>query len=285
MSRGTRRSDLTRSRQQRKKPRPEWVERWGWTVPLGFIALLLTGTIYWLFASGWVGQKVDQMRMAWLDHTGNVGLAVQDIYMTGREETSSSDVLHAVSVKIGQPILTFDSNEAQKELEHLPWIKTARVERRFPGTIFIGLVERQPLGLYQKNGQQSLVDETGQVLTTQNLGRWRDLPVLVGEQAPQSASSLIKVLSNYPDIYWRIRAMTYINQRRWDLLLNNNVTIRLPEEKIDDALQRVTKAQTEGRVLDGVARVVDVRMLDRLVIDPAVALDKKKDAVKSSKKL
>lgn len=266
---GTRRSDLQRKKRvPRKKPAPVWVHRWGWIGAAAGVVLILFGTVYWLASSGWVSQQIGRAERSFVAHSAEIGLAVRDVYVAGRGETRQQDVLSAMMVRDGQPILLFDPHLAQAELESLPWVRSARVERRFPSTVIVSLIEREPIGILQRGGQQALVDETGTVLTTQNLQRWKDLPVLVGNGAPQAAPELIRALVVFPDLYWRVRAMTFIYQRRWDLLLDNAVTVRLPEEDIDTALARLDRAQKEAHVLDGAARIIDLRLSDRMILEP-----------------
>lgn len=267
---GTRRTDVRRSR-QRKKPKPEWVIRWGRLGGAVFGGVMVLAWVYWLFASGWVDQQVGRAERAWLDHTAESGLALNDIYVTGRGETPASDVLAALAIEKGQPTLDFDPRVARQELETLPWVRVARVERRFPSTVFVSLTEREPIGILQRDGHQSLVDETGTVLTTAHLERWSDLPVMVGEGAPQAASPLIRALAVYPDTYWRVRAMVYISQRRWDLLLDHDVTVHLPEEDVESALARLDRVQKERKVLDGLVKTVDLRLPDRMTLEPVAA--------------
>ena len=268
MSAGTRRSDLNRMRKGRKKPQPLWAVR---ARRYGFVALGLLGFVavpYWIFSSGWIGQQTGQMERGWLQYTATAGLAVHDIFVTGRSETPGADVLLALKVEKGQPMLDFDPSTAKSVLETLPWVKEARVERRFPGTILVALTERQPVGYLQREGVQSLVDEDGTVLATGRSGRWANMPVLVGEGSPKAALALLRELADWPDLYGRVKALTFVNQRRWDLHLDNSVVVRLPENDPASALVRLNRAQQESQLLDKAVAAVDLRQTDRMVVEP-----------------
>lgn len=268
MSAGTRRSDLNRMRKGRKKPQPLWAVR---ARRYGFVALGLLGFVavpYWIFSSGWIGQQTGRMERGWLQYTATAGLAVHDIFVTGRSETPGADVLLALKVEKGQPMLDFDPSTAKSVLETLPWVKEARVERRFPGTILVALTERQPVGYLQREGVQSLVDEDGTVLATGRSGRWANMPVLVGEGSPKAAPALLRELADWPDLYGRVKALTFVNQRRWDLHLDNSVVVRLPENDPASALVRLNRAQQESQLLDKAVAAVDLRQTDRMVVEP-----------------
>lgn len=276
--RGTRRADL--QRRQRKKPRPLWLQR---GLRLGATALVLTaivGTPYWMWSSGWLPGKIDAIETAWLNRSANAGLTADNIFVTGRNETSASDVLQAVNISRDQPLLSFSPRDAKQRLENLPWVREASVQRRFPNTVMVNITERTPIGFLQQNRQLSLVDESGTILAKDGLGRWSSLPVLIGEQAPQNAPALMKELNGHPEIYRRVKAMTFINQRRWNLRLDNNVDVLLPENEIPTALDRLDRAQTDSHILEKDITAVDLRLADRMIVTPTPAAAARRAAPK-----
>ena len=264
--RGTRRADL--QRRQRKKPRPLWVQKGirlsGFVLVLGVLA----GVPLWLWNSGWLPGKLNRMETALLNHTAQAGLSSNNVFVTGRIETASADVMMALDVNKDEPLLTFNPVEAKHRLENLPWVREASVQRRFPNTIVVNLTERTPIGFLQQDRQLSLVDERGIVLAKDGLGRWSGLPILIGEQAPQRAPELMRLLNDHPEIYRRVEAMTLINQRRWDLQLDNKVRVMLPEDDIANALVRLDRAQNESRLIEKDIEAIDLRLADRLTIRP-----------------
>jgi cell division protein FtsQ len=70
-----------------------------------------------------------------LTYSVRAGLSVQEIFVEGRGETAASEVLGVLDTNRGTPILAFDPQAARAELEKLPWIKNAAIERRLPDTI------------------------------------------------------------------------------------------------------------------------------------------------------
>ena len=76
-----------------------------------------------------------------------MGLKVDEILVIGRRETAQKDLLAAVRLARGAPILAFDLQAARKRIEALPWIKTVSVERMLPDTVLLNIKERRPLAL------------------------------------------------------------------------------------------------------------------------------------------
>jgi hypothetical protein len=85
----------------RPKPLPVWAVSARRLSVIGVGALLMLGTVYFLWSSGWMGQQAGRMERAWLDHTVRAGLAVRDVLVDGRRETSPVDVLMAVEGRAG----------------------------------------------------------------------------------------------------------------------------------------------------------------------------------------
>jgi cell division protein FtsQ len=254
----------------RPKPVPEWVQLARKVAVFGGIGLVLMAVLYWLLSSGWVSQRVARAERAWLASTATAGLGVQDVFVSGRRETASADVLMAVGAVNGAPLLAIDLEAARARLQALPWVKDAVVQRRFPGTLFVLLTERAPIGLWQRDGKHALVDENGTVLASEGLSRWQGLPVLVGEGAPQKVSPLLAELKKYPDVYRRVEALVFVNQRRWTLHLNNGVDVLLPEDDAGNAaaLARLNRIQQDGQTLDKDILSLDLRQSDRLIVTP-----------------
>ena len=74
--------------------------------------------------------------------TALFGLTVADITVEGRETTDRETILEALGVGLGTPILAANPTRAKEQLEALPWVRTAVIERRLPDTLYVRLVER-----------------------------------------------------------------------------------------------------------------------------------------------
>src|SRR5262245_30943869 len=66
--------------------------------------------------------------------TGLLGLTVSEITVEGRETTDRETILAALAAGPGTPILAVSPTHVKEQLEALPWVRTAVIERRLPGT-------------------------------------------------------------------------------------------------------------------------------------------------------
>ncbi|MFC7334118.1 cell division protein FtsQ/DivIB [Rhodocista pekingensis] len=246
--------------------------------------LLLAGFLAWVWADGRLPEMAEGASEGFVRATAEAGLAVSEVLVKGRAETDGAAVLAALGVGTGSPMLTFDPHAAQAALQAIPWVAAATVERRLPGTIFVQLVERTPMALWQHEQKLYLVDADGVVLTDERLERWPDLPMLVGADAPSHGRTLLALLAAEPLIGARVEAAVLVGGRRWDLRLDNGVDVRLPEKDVAAALRQLATVQQTNRVLERDIVAVDLRVPDRLVVQTsAQAAEQRREAQRQKK--
>jgi cell division protein FtsQ len=198
-----------------------------------------------------------------------LGLVVGDIEVEGRETTDAATIMAALSAHRGTPILGVSPSRAKAQLESLPWVRSAAIERRLPGTIFVRLVERRPLAVWQHAGKQELIDRDGAVIAVKDLSRFARLPTVVGDDAASHAAGLLGMLGAEPDLAGRVSAAVRVDARRWNLRIDDAIDVLLPEDNPGDAWARLAALERTSNVLQRDVRTVDLRLPDRLVVRAA----------------
>jgi cell division protein FtsQ len=229
----------------------------------GVLVLLLAAALF-------PGKKVANQLVAW---SGQAGYRVDDIFVEGRARTPRDQLLGALGVKRGDAILAVDLAAAQKRIEEIPWVRTAAVERRLPNQIHILITERSPIALWQNKGRYFLVDHDGQIVG-EGIDDYAGLPLTVGEGAPDHAADLVALLASEPALKDRVKAATWVGERRWNIMLDrtpDGIEVRLPEEDALTAWHDLAKLDQEKSLLERQVGVIDMRLPDRLVLRAANA--------------
>lgn len=198
--------------------------------------------------------------------TGLLGLTVSDIMVEGRETTDRETILAALAAGLGTPILAVSPAYVKEQLEALPWVHTAVIERRLPGTIYVRLVERKPLALWQHSGKLDLIDHEGSVIPVTRLDRFAKLPLVVGEGAGGHAAELLAVLASNPDLAARVTAAVRVGDRRWNLRLDNAIDVLLPADETAAAWSQLAQLERSSAILKREVLAIDLRLPDRLVL-------------------
>lgn len=201
-----------------------------------------------------------------VQETGLLGLTVSDISVEGRETTDRETILAALDAGPGTPILAVSPTRAKDQLEALPWVRTAVIERRLPGTIYVRLVERKPLALWQHGGKIELIDREGDVIPVVQLGQFASLPMVVGEGAPRHAAELLHLLASEPELAARVTAAIRVGNRRWNLRIDNAIDVLLPADEAANAWSQLARLERSNAILKRDLQSIDIRLPDRLVL-------------------
>ncbi|MFP3901167.1 MAG: cell division protein FtsQ/DivIB [Acidimicrobiia bacterium] len=126
-----------------------------------------------------VRRDVRRRRVTWALATAGLAAVLVGAYMTtrtalldvdrivvaGTERTSTGEVLAALGVEAGDPLLDVDPGSAARRIERLPWVDRADVRRDWPGTLRVEVTERRPVAVIEGAGRPpALVDGDGRVL-------------------------------------------------------------------------------------------------------------------------
>lgn len=92
-------------------------------------------------------------------------LDVDSVRVSGATTTSHDDIRRVSGLDAKPQLADVDPVVVAARVERLPWVQAARVERHWPGTVEVTLVERTALAAVPSAaGGWALVDRTGRVL-------------------------------------------------------------------------------------------------------------------------
>lgn len=274
-----RRRDYDRRRKKkrstnRKSSRPLWRR----PVLLGVVVLLLglggsSGWVAW--RQGWIATA--QQRGAEVTHRVTTALTpfkLADVTVEGRDYVTREAILAALNVKAGDSLLGIDLQAARHRLEAIDWVASATVERRLPDTLYVTLKERRAVAVWQNGNEYTLIDQNGRTVRASRMPPGADtLLLLGGAGAPEHVGDLLLLLAYEPHVAKQVRAAVWVGQRRWNLILKNDVEVRLPEEDAVAALQRLAKLDGDYRLLSREFGVIDLRLPDKLYLRKRGAVD------------
>lgn len=200
--------------------------------------------------------------------TGRLGLVVADIQVDGRATTDTATILAALDAHAGTPMFAVSPSRAKQQLEALPWVRSAAIERRFPDTLYVHLVERRPLGVWQHDGGKfELIDRDGAVIPVTDLSRFAKLPSVIGDDhARRGAAQLLDMLAGEPELAARVTAVTLVGDRRWNLRIDNAIDVMLPEDDMASAWAKLAQLERGNRILQRDVAAIDMRLPDRMVV-------------------
>ena len=228
-------------------------------------ALTLLVLLAALFASGVIGRSVRAVGRGIDAVTADAGFGISEIHITGNRRTPYRQVLEVLGMQPGQSIFSADLFGARGRLAHLDWIASAEVHRRYPDAIFVTLVEKRPFALWQAppNAQGeapiAVVERSGAVITTRDVEKFRRLPKLVGAGAPAAAADLVDAVQAHRAVAARTAAYARQSERRWNLILDDGVVVKLPEAGWAKQLDALEHLIIDAGILERDVTEIDLR--------------------------
>lgn len=236
-------------------------------IAIGLAAVVMLGSGWLLWANGWPQRQAERAGNAVLALTAQAGFSLEQVNITGRQHIDRDALLETLQVERGMPILALDKTDMIARLQTIPWLADATIERQLPNTLLVRLTEREPLALWQFRNQITVIDRQGAVIHAVPASDFATLPLVVGAGAAEEAATLLQNLQDYPQIRQVLRAATRIGERRWDLLLEPGVTVRLPDENETIGLRRLATLLHDPQILNREVQTVDLRFPDRMVLE------------------
>jgi cell division protein FtsQ len=195
----------------------------------------------------------------------DAGFGVYEIHITGNRRVPTSTIFAALGLKPGQSIFFVDLPAARARIMALDWIASADVVRRYPDAVTVTVVEKRPFGLWQTppdgNGQSHLaiVERSGGVITTQNVENFSRLPKLIGQGAPETAGEVVDAVLAHRAVSARVAAYERVSRRRWNLILNDGVVVKLPEANWQKELDALEHLIVDSGILERDVTEIDLR--------------------------
>ncbi len=154
-------------------------------------------------------------------------------------------------------------------------VKDATVRVSPGGTLDILVTERIPVAVWRHSDGLRLIDAEG-VMTGMIADRAdrTDLPLIAGDGARDHIAEALSLFAAAGPIALRVRGLVRMGERRWDMVLDRDQRVLLPEEDPVAALNRVIALDQAQDMLAREVAVVDMRLAQRPTIrlnQPALA--------------
>ena len=187
---------------------------------------------------------------------------------------ASDELAHEIReiMPLDFPVSYFDLDikYLHKVLNDIPAVASAAIKVTVSGVLQIDISERTPGFIWRKDNVISVIDEKGNFI---RLARSRldypELPLVIGEAANLAVSDISSLIEDNQDFLDQVRAFVRVGERRWDLVLDNNLRIMLPQREFLAAFDRLMLMSQSGSLFSGQLSSIDMRLIER----PTVRVD------------
>lgn len=195
-----------------------------------------------------------------------LGFGVDAVTIAGQIELGEPQLLQVAGVNPRQSLLFLDVEDMRKRLLALPLVKNVSVRKLYPDRLVIEVVERQPYGLWQKDGAVSIIAADGAPIDALRDEKFARLPFVVGEGANLRIDEFLALLNASGDLREKIRAGILVSQRRWTLKMKSGVEVMLPETNPKAAVELLARLEQEKNILEKDVVSLDLRVAGKIYV-------------------
>lgn len=189
----------------------------------------------------------------------------------GVEDALAAEVRAALPIEFPTSSFDLDLTAMRNAIIALPGVKQASLRVKPGGLLHVAVQPRVPVAVWRTEDGLALVDVDGTSIGTVNHRLDRaDLPLVVGEGANREVTEALNLTRAAAPLGDRLRGLVRMGARRWDVVLDRDQRILLPETGAVQALERVIALEGAEDVLSRDVARVDMRLAQR----PTVQMNK-----------
>mgnify|MGYP001320661415 CR=1 FL=1 len=192
---------------------------------------------------------------------------IKDIKIIGTEKTNPYELKKILSPSLSN-LITFDKDSAKSLLEEVGWVKRASIKKIYPNTLSINIIESEPFAIFYQDQDILLIDIDGQIISPNpDINKFENLMSVRGENAENKLNEIIKEISiSFPGVRNKINSLEFVDKRRWNLFLSDDLLVKLPDTDISQSLKNLKQLFDDNQILDSNIIEVDLRIKGRAVI-------------------
>ena len=238
---------------------------------LGFPSLLIFCATLGLFININVWENISaikkNLKLAFVERPE---FMIKVASIDGSSDELANEIREILPLDFPVSYFDLDIKYLHKVVNEIPAVASAAIKISAGGVLQINVAEKSPSFIWRKDNIMSVIDETGSFIRIANSRvDYPKLPLVVGEAADLAVSEISSLMQANEYFKDHVRAFIRVGERRWDLILENNVRIMLPQREFLAAFDRLMLMNEAGQLLSGRLSNIDMR----LVVRPTVRVD------------
>ena len=190
-------------------------------------------------------------------------LIIKKIIIENNDVVEKKKIKQKLSFLYGSNLFFIDTNQIKKQLKKIEFIKSYKIKKIYPETIVIKIFERKPVAIIQNKKNKKFFTISGQVIDYSNLKRFKDLPLVFGDE--RSFNNFYNKLIDINFPINEIKKFYLFKSNRWDMITKKNQTIKLPIKNFENSLKNFINLNKQ--VSFEKYKIFDYRIKDQLILN------------------
>jgi cell division septal protein FtsQ len=189
---------------------------------------------------------------------------IKTVNVSGSKNTDLEKIKKQFNFLVNTSILSVDHKKMNEVVLQNEWIHFVNINKKFPSTINVVVVEHEPLVFWKKGNNNLIITKEFTLIEKFNLNNFSNQTQARGNFDIEDLKKLYKALNSNNFDLSNITSFEFINSERWDLLLKGNKKIMLGRHEYSQQISNLNKVLVQSK--DEKFTYIDLRLKNKIFV-------------------
>tara|TARA_B100001173_G_C16021489_1_gene562293 strand:+ start:389 stop:1084 length:696 start_codon:yes stop_codon:yes gene_type:complete len=190
--------------------------------------------------------------------------SLKKINLNGLNYNEKKIVMFELNKFKNSNIFNLSKDDVLGKLTKFNFLEKIYVHKILPSSVNINLSKTPILGKTIINGVEYFIGKNGNLINSSEIFEKNEAPQVFGEFEIEDFLNLNGILNNHHPEVGNVKKYFFFKNKRWDLLFSNDLMLKLPSKKVDDALKIYKKLLNNDNLIN--VKVVDLRIANQIIL-------------------
>ena len=171
-------------------------------------------------------------------------------------------ILTQINYLFDKNIFFIKKNYVLENLTDLNFLENIEIKKNYPSTILIKATKTNIIGMTYLKQKKYYVGLNGRFIYSENLSVEKKVPLIFGIFQISEYIELLSILKKQNINAESISKFYFHKNKRWDLYFKDNTIIKLPNTKIEKAIENYKSLKKDIKP----NTIIDLRIANRIII-------------------
>ena len=190
---------------------------------------------------------------------------IKNIEIKSNDKKIDGTILSKINHLLSKNILYLKKNLILDELYNLRYLENLNIKKKYPSTIIVKADKTELIAITYINQNKYFLGKNGKFILSKNITNRNQLPIIFGNFEILDFLKLKKELKKNNLDQSIILKYYFHKNKRWDLYLENNIILKLPNKNISSALKIYNEFSTLNNIKTNT--LIDLRVKNRIIVN------------------
>ena len=189
---------------------------------------------------------------------------IKTVNVSGSKNTDIEKLKKQFNFLVNTSILSVDHKKMNEVVMQNEWIHFVNVNKKFPSTINVVVVEHEPFVFWKKGNNNLIITKEFTLIEKFNLNNFSNQTQARGNFDIEDLKKLYKALNSNNFDLSNISGFEFLNSERWDLFLKSNKKIMLGRHDYNQQINNLNKVLLQSK--DEKFTYIDLRLKNKIFV-------------------